>query len=117
MNEDIKGYIEKYSIELQELFAKVQEIVIGSVSCEITEKLWAKIPSFYVEERFIRIIPFKDHINVEATAILQHASKLKDYKITPKGMLQIYLKQEIPCDILQDIMKETLLGDNCNAKK
>lgn len=111
MNEEITSYIEKYNNDIQELFIKTQELVMQSVSCNITEKLWAKIPSFYVGERFIRIIPFKDHINVEAKAILQHISELKEYKITPKGMLQIYQKQEIPCNILQVIFIETLLDD------
>ena len=111
MNKEITSYIEKYNNDIQELFIKTQELVMQSVSCNITVKLWAKIPSFYAGERFIRIIPFKDHINVEATAILQHISELKEYKITPKGMLQIYQNQEIPCNILQVIFIETLLGD------
>lgn len=35
----------------------------------------------------------KDHINIEAQAVIQHKEELACYKITPKGMLQIYLKQ------------------------
>ena len=33
---------------------------------------------------------------------------LDGYKITPKGMLQIFLKQDIPTDILKKIFAETL---------
>ena len=29
------------------------------------------------------------------------------YKITPKGMLQIYLKQDIPSEVLKQIFLET----------
>ena len=42
-----------------------------------------------------RVIPFKDHINVEAKAVIQHKEELARYKITPKGMVQIYLKQDM----------------------
>lgn len=27
---------------------------------------WAKLPSYYCGEKFIRIIPFKDHINIKS---------------------------------------------------
>lgn len=33
---------------------------------------------------------------------------LADYKITPKGMLQIYQGQEIPAEVLKRIFAETL---------
>ena len=55
----------------------------------------------------MRLIPFKDHINVEANAIIQHKDELSDYKITPKGMLQIYVRQELPADVLKTIFAET----------
>ena len=70
--------------------------------------LWAKLPSYYAGEKFVRLIPFKDHINIEAKAVLSHKRDLMDYKITPKGMLQIFLQQPIPVDVLTEIYKETL---------
>ena len=78
------------------------------VTCEPEEKLWAKLPSFYVGDNFIRLIPFKDHMNIEAQAITKHANELAGYKITPKGMLQLYLKQEVPAEVLKKIFSETL---------
>lgn len=109
MNENIESYIKKYSKEVQALFLEVRELIIKSVSCELEEKLWAKLPSFYIDDKFVRLIPFKDHINIEAAAIIDHKSQLQQYKITPKGMLQIYLNQDIPYDILQTVFKESLL--------
>lgn len=108
MNSEIKSCIEKSSPEIQELFAKLRELVIQSVSHEVEEKMWAKLPSYFVNDRFIRLIPFNDHINVEASAVLSHINEFKDYKITPKGMVQIYLKQEIPLDLLKKVFTETL---------
>lgn len=110
MNSEVDEYIKQYSQEIQNLFMEVRKIVKESVPNEIEEKLWAKLPSYYVEDKFVRLIPFKNHINIEAEAIMWHEAELKEYKITPKGMLQIYLKQNIPSDILQAIFKETYLG-------
>lgn len=109
MNEGIQDYVEKYSKEMQATFAEVRELIIKSVPCEIEEKLWAKLPSFYVGDKFVRIIPFKDHINVEAAAIIRYKSQLEQYKITPKGMLQIYLNQDIPYAALKSIFMESLI--------
>jgi hypothetical protein len=38
-------------------------------------------------EKFIRIIAFKGHINIEAEAMLEHKYLLQLFKNTPKGML------------------------------
>lgn len=59
-------------------------------------------------QAFVRLIPFKDHLNIEAWAVALHREELSDYKITPKGMLQIYLKQDIPTETLKRIFAETL---------
>lgn len=109
MDEQIQGCIDKYSDEIKNLFGELRMLVMNSVTLEVKEKLWARIPSYYVEDRFIRLIPFKDHINVEAAAIVQYRDELSEFKITPKGMLQIKLNQSIPKGILQVIFKETLL--------
>lgn len=103
MNEAIQDYVEKYSKEIQDLFYEIRELIIKSVPCEIEEKLWAKLPSFYVGEKFIRIILFKDHINIEAGAIMENKHQLEQFKITPKGMLQIYLNQGTPSNVLTAI--------------
>lgn len=108
MTEEIKVYIEKYSDEVKELFCKLRNLVLDSVSPDVTEIMWAKIPSYYAGERFVRLIPFKDHVNVEACAMLSHKEELKNYKLTPKGMLQIYLNQDIPKETLKKVFAETL---------
>lgn len=109
MNEAIRDYVEGYCKGIQSLFIEIRELIIKSVPCEIEEKLWAKLPSFYVGEKFVRLIPFKDHINIEAYTVIEHKSQLEQYKITPKGMLQIYLNQDIPHTVLQEVFMETLM--------
>lgn len=113
MNENVKEYLDKYSSEVKDLFTRLRAIVYDSISQEIEEKLWAKLPSYYVGDAFVRLIAFKDHINIEASAIALHAEELDGYKITPKGMLQIYLNQNLPSDVLKQIFAETF--DSCEA--
>lgn len=110
MNSEIKEYISRYPSEIADMFISLRKMIFDSVSCEPEETLWAKLPSFYVGESFVRLIPFKDHINIEAQAVVQHKEELEGYKITPKGMLQIYLKQDIPNEVMKQIFAETLGG-------
>lgn len=108
MNEQVKEYIDKYPAEIIEMYNSLRQMIFDSVSCEPEETLWAKLPSYYVGESFVRLIPFKDHINIEAQAVIQHKEELGGYKITPKGMVQIFIKQDIPDDVLKQVFSETL---------
>lgn len=108
MNETVQNYMEGYNKEIQLLFTQLRNLIMETVTDKIEEKLWAKLPSFYVGERFVRIIPFKDHINIEAVKIRDYISQLDQYKITAKGMLQIYIDQDIPYDILRKVFIDTL---------
>ena len=108
MNEQIKTYLEKYPQEIVDMFTALRQLIYDSVSVDVEETMWAKLPSYYNGGKVVRLIPFKDHINVEAGAVIQHKDKLADYKITPKGMLQIYVKQNIPDDVLSQVFGETL---------
>lgn len=108
MNDNVKEYIDKFSDEIKQPYYQLRKIIYDSVSQEVEEKLWAKLPSYYVGDNFVRFIPFKDHINIEANRIALHKEELNDYKITPKGMLQIYQNQTIPTDVLRQIFVESL---------
>lgn len=108
MNKEVSEYIEKFPSEIINMYNILRKLIYDSVSSEPQEILWAKLPSYYVGETFIRLIPFKDHINIEAISIIKHKEELMGYKITPKGMLQIFIKQDIPVDVLRKIFKETI---------
>ncbi|MBP3414053.1 MAG: DUF1801 domain-containing protein [Clostridia bacterium] len=108
MNEQVEMYIEKYSAEVVVMFKTLRRLIYDSGSFELTEKMWAKLPSYYSGENFVRLIPFKDHINIEAQAVITHKEELIGYKITPRGMLQIYVDQSIPSDALKQVFEETL---------
>ena len=108
MNRQIKEYLNKYPAEIADMFHKLRQMIFESTPCEPEETMWAKLPTYTVGESFVRLIPFKDHINVEARAVLQHKEELAGYKITPKGMVQLYVNQEMPVEVLKRIFAETL---------
>jgi hypothetical protein len=108
MNEQVNNYLEKFPAEIVDLFDGIRDIIFDTDSAKPQEILWAKLPSYYVGKAFVRIIAFKDHVNIEAKAIAKHKDELSGYKITPKGMLQIFVGQEIPIDILKQVFAETL---------
>lgn len=108
MNEQVKDYISKYPSEIIDMYNNLRQLIFESVLRKPEETLWAKLPSYYVGESCVRLIPFKDHINIEAQAVISHKEELAGYKITPKGMVQVYLNQDIPCEVLKQIFAETL---------
>ena len=108
MNEQVREHIEKYSNEIIDMFSALRKLILDNASSKPQEIMWAKIPSYYVGDSFVRLIPFKDHINIEAKAVSEYKDALAGYKITPKGMLQIFVKQEIPVDELKQIFASEL---------
>ena len=108
MIESIGKYIETFDEHTMQRFKILYHLILESTSQEIEEKFWARLPSIYCGDRFVRLIPFKDHINIEAKGILAHQDQLHGYKITPRGMLQIGHQQEIPGELLKLIFKESL---------
>lgn len=107
MKDDIYNYLEKFEEDTKERFSDLYKLIYESTSRSIDEKLWAKLPSFYVNDNFLRIIPFKDHINIEAKVVVFHKDELSGYKITPKGMLQIFHNEQVPSEVLKTIFKES----------
>ena len=108
MNEQVKEYLEKFPCEITDLFGSLRSLIYDSVKAEVEETLWAKLPSYYVGDSFVRLIAFKDHINIEAKAVMEHKEELTDYKITTKGMLKVYVKQELTSELLKQIFSQTL---------
>lgn len=107
MDEAVKAYLDRYPDEIKALFEKIRDIVYSAAPAA-EEKLWAKLPSYYAGGRFVRLIPFKDHINIEAATIVGHRDELAGYSVTPKGMLKIGVKNELPAELLERIVAEAL---------
>lgn len=65
-------------MKIFDMYNNIRQIIFDSVSSEPEETLWAKLPSYYVGETFVRLIPFKDHINIEANTISEYKDVLKE---------------------------------------
>ena len=104
MTEEMRQYLAKYPAEIQALFDRLCTLLPTGAE----GRLWARMPSFYQGERFVRFIPFGDHINVEAAALAAHRQELTGYPFTPKGMLQLRIGQAVPEATLQAAFAETL---------
>lgn len=109
MTPEIEEYIDKYPEEIVQLFMKIRDAVFSIEDITVEEKMWAKLPSYYYGEKFVRIIPFKDHINVEAYGLDKHISKFEGFKFTPKGMLQIQVNQEVSFEALKTAFFDTYM--------
>lgn len=109
MNEQVKDYLGKYPDRIVAMFHEIRHLLMEMQPVP-EEKLWARLPSYYVGEAFVRLIPFKNHLNIEAKAIPEFTAELDGYKLTPKGMLQIYLKDEIPTEVLKRVFASTFEG-------
>ena len=108
MNEQVEAHLAQYPAEIAALFHALRQMILECAPGPVDEKLWARLPSYYVGELFIRLIPFKDHINVEAAAIPLHRQDFPLCKLTPKGMLQLRPGQEYPRQMLAQSFQETL---------
>ena len=107
MNEDISNYINIFDMETKHRFHELYDLIEQCAPNGSYEKLWAKIPSIYYKDQFIRLIPFKDHINIEAKSVPLFKDLLAGYNITPKGMLQIYHSEPIPYEAVKKIIIES----------
>jgi uncharacterized protein YdhG (YjbR/CyaY superfamily) len=71
----------------------------------LSEKLWTGVPCFYNSNKMIVLRAFKDHINIAADSIVANDARFDGYKITPKGMLQIFDDQPLPIDGLKCVIE------------
>lgn len=100
--------IGKLPREVQEMFLELRKLIY-SVAPSVEERMWAGLPSYYIGKAFVRLISFKDHVNIEASAIPDYKARLDGYKFTPKNMLQIFVGQTIPSDVLTAVFRNTLV--------
>lgn len=90
MKEDIYNYLERFDEQTKQRFCMLYRLIYECTSQNIDEKLWAKLPSFYVDNNVVRLILFKDHVNIEAKVVIFH-------------------NQQIPCELLKVIFEESFV--------
>ncbi len=108
MQEDILKKISLLNEVSKNRFEYLRKLIYDSCDKDIEEKLWAGLPSYYVGDKFIRLIPFKNYINIEAIGIKYNLDRLKGYTLTPKLMIKLSNEDKINEDLFKDIFKNTL---------
>jgi len=108
MNNSIEEFLASFDPLTIERFKTLYQLALASAPHPVEEMLWARLPTIACGEKFIRLIPFKDHINIEANGLAAHKDQLAGYRFTPKGMLQIGHEQDIPVEVLKLIFRESL---------
>ena len=66
MDEQAEVYMQKYPKSVVDLFLSLRQTIYDSVTGVLTEKMWARMASYFFGDKFVRLIPFQDHINIEA---------------------------------------------------
>jgi len=89
-------------------FRAVAAIIEGLGIPDLEFGVWAGLPSFFAGARCVRVIPFKDHLNVESENVVAHAEDFVGCRMTPKGMLQIDHDAPLPADALNRLFAESL---------
>jgi len=56
MKGEIYNYLEKFEEQTKERFCILHGLIYESTSQKIDERLWAKLPSFYVDDNVVRLI-------------------------------------------------------------
>lgn len=105
ISQEITEYFEKYEPEKIERLETIRAL-IHTKNSEVNEKMWTRVPCFYIGKESIVIRVFGDHINFIADTVTEYKNELSQYKITPRGMLQIFDDQDLPLDTLKKIISD-----------
>ena len=84
MIEAIEKYIETFDENTKQRFNILFKLILESTTQEIQEKFWARIPSIYCGDNFVRLIPFKDHINICKNRSMSHSSSGECRTVIPE---------------------------------
>lgn len=98
----IDEYISTFPEEVQDLLRKLRS-VIKSAAPETTEGISYRIPTFYLDGKYlVYFAAFKNHISVypATTSAVDKVEGLSAWKVS-KGTLRFPLGQPIPFDLIE----------------
>lgn len=106
MNEEIKKYISQFDQEQQNKLLEVYNVIKNNIPKETVEKISWGMPTFYLKENLIHFALGKNHIGIYPgpEAVVYFEPRIEKYKHS-KGAIQFKLSEDIPVELLQDIVK------------
>ncbi len=98
-------YIEEQPEDVQIILNNIRDMVIKEFP-EVEEKYSWNMPLFYLKGNLAWFANFKAHIGMfpEPQVIVDFADRLEGYKTT-KGGIQFKKKEEIPYELILDIVR------------
>lgn len=111
----IDEYISQFSSDVKKILTEIREIV-KTVAPEAEEAIRYGMPTFRLNNRnLFHFAAFNKHIGVYPTPPIIEAMKdeLKIYK-TSKGAIQFPLSEEMPFQLIKEIVKECVKQFNAS---
>ena len=103
---DVETYIAQFPDEVQKILEKIRKIILSEVP-EAEEKISYAMPGYYLNKKpLVYFAGYKNHIGFYATPTghEKFEKELSKFK-QGKGSVQFPLKQEIPYDLIKEIVK------------
>lgn len=112
----LNEYIDTFNESALKTFEEILSI-IDLVELDVKKRLFGGQVAFYVDENLnhtfhsspVIVMSFlKDHVNIFANANKDYMEKLKTYKFTDKGTMQIKYTSKLVKEILLCLFKDSL---------
>lgn len=101
----IEEYIHSFPPEIQEILNNIRKIVREGAP-KATEHISYGMPTYKMKRNLIHFGAFKNHIGIYPTpsGIEEFEKRIQRYKFA-KGSLRLPLNEEIPYDLISEIVK------------
>lgn len=106
MMKNVETYIAQFPDEVQKILEKIRTLILTEVP-EAEERISYAMPGYYLNKKpLVYFAGYKNHIGFYATpnGHEKFAKELSKYK-QGKGSVQFPLTQEIPYDLIREIVK------------
>lgn len=110
MAKTLNQYLVEYPLESQNRYHQVKDL-INSIEPDITPYMWGGVPTFQRGNHYVRIIVFKDHLNINTSIGISVKELNPTYIITPKGMVQIFHHESLDIDWLKTLFQTVYYKD------
>lgn len=102
----IEEYISQFPDEVQVKLMRLRKVINQTAPSAREELSWG-LPTYYQKGFLVEFAAFKNHIGFYCTpSTISHFSKeLETYKISTKNMIHIPLNQDLPIELLEQLIK------------
>ncbi|WP_100065760.1 iron chaperone [Miniphocaeibacter massiliensis] len=116
MSKEVDNYLIGFEEEKRKILEEYRNIILNS-SSELKEKISWGMPSYYLNKYIIHFAGNKNHVGVYPgdKAVVHFKDKLGKYS-HKKGTIQIKYTDEIPKELIKEIIEYNIERDKTNKK-